>query len=164
MPEDLATIWQSSKIRAYSIAAQAIESGSIIIWAVNLRGEVQLSEGGGLYHLGMFPGQTVGQNIREWLGTPFDLAVKHLSEGRESANFISVPTLHPGAKLPAEALEYWGCPWVYSVGYLRSASGKIIGHTCLAFPLKDMIHVSPFDACPLGTCFVERDTKELEAS
>ena len=152
--ETVARDFQLSGQRRTRSIAQAIDSGAVITWATDLDGIVTLSEGGGLAPLGLYPGETVGMDVRTWDSVPFDEALEKLRRGAKVVRYLTKGGDAPEGA-PAEVRAAWESVWIVSLTYLRSPSGRPVGVSFVTMAIDGAIPTTPFQACPLGGCVVE---------
>ena len=136
-----------------ALVSKAVEDCQVVVWAADLEGRIVVSEGGWLADIGLFPGEAVGANIREWPDIPWDRMVSDLEAGVPSVTYLLHPTTPPGTREVARSA--WSVPWILSFAKRRTGGGRHVGYSCVTMPLSGATAVGKFTTCPLGACIVE---------
>ena len=143
-----------SKERRNSLIAQAIDSSSAVIWTSDMEGTITMCEGGGLEAVGGTPGHCVGFNVRGTTHVPFDEALTRLKKGEHVVRFVVNGLITPTRTVDDESAALFG-PWILSMSYLRSASGRPVGIACVTIPVHGSTPLGSYSSCPLGGCVID---------
>jgi hypothetical protein len=143
----------NSRERRTSLIAQALDSSAAVVWTTDLEGTVTMCEGGGLLSVGGTPGHCVGVNLRSVPShIPFEDALIRLKKGEPAIKYVINGLLDRPASSDQPTIDG---PWLLSISYLRSASGRPVGVACVTIPLHGATPLAVFSACPLGSCMLE---------
>jgi len=146
--------FMGSRERRTSLIAQAMDSSAAVVWTTDLEGVVTMCEGGGLLSIGGTPGHCVGLNLRSVPShIPFEEALMRLKKGEPAVKYVINGLLDQSPQTDKKAVI--DGPWLLSISYLRSASGRPVGVACVTIPLHGATPLATFSACPLGSCMLE---------
>lgn len=146
--------FMGSRERRTSMIAQALDSSAAVVWTTDLEGVVTMCEGGGLLSIGGTPGHCVGLNLRSVpTHIPFEEALMRLKKGEPAVKYVIDGLLDRTQTSDKQPMI--DGPWLLSISYLRSASGRPVGVACVTIPLHGATPLAAFSACPLGSCMLE---------
>lgn len=149
---ELLRSFMGSKERRNSLISQALDSSAAVIWTTDMEGTVTMCEGGGLLMIGGSPGHCVGVNMMGATQIPFEDALQRLRKGEPVVKYVVRGLLTSSFPDRESLLNH---PWLVSLSYLRSASGKPTGVACVTIPLHGATPLSVFSECPLSSCMLE---------
>jgi len=151
---DLEAAYRSSRTARNNKVAQAMDSSAAVIWTADLDGTITMSEGGGLHHLDLRPGELVGSSIYDYEGISFDEVVARLQAGEERVRYITETRAPAGTSADTEGA--WVGPWFASFTLLRSPGGRPLGVACVCVSLMGATASTSLSVCPLGACLVQQ--------
>jgi hypothetical protein len=129
--------------------SELIGSSHVVIISVGESGHaIKRIEGQGLSELGVAPGSMEGASLAgsfPFLSQMLKDHAKNLSLTNPAIRSV-IPYLCPDQARKG--------PWLVTISYKRSASGRPTGIVFLALPLYNTVTVAGIPSCPFGSCVI----------